>query len=140
MANNSVLASMVVLIKANTSQFNASLNQSQAALKSFQSTIATVGASLGVSLGAATVFQGLKYGISVISEFEASMSEVKAITGATGPEFQKLTKNALDLGAATKFTAKEVSQLQVAYGRLGFTTKEILNATKATLDLAAATG
>lgn len=140
MANNSILASLAVLIKANTSQFNTSLSQSQAALKSFQSTVSTVGATLGVSLGASTVFQGLKYGISVISEFEASMSEVKAITGATGPEFQKLTKNALDLGAATKFTAKEVSQLQVAYGRLGFTTKEILNATKATLDLAAATG
>lgn len=137
---NSVLASMAVKISANTAEFGAALKQTNAQLKGFQTGLNQIGAALGVTFGATTAFNGLKAGIEIISSFEASMSEVKAITGATGKDFDDLTKSALDLGAATKFTAKEVSQLQVAYGRLGFTTKEILNATGATLDLAAATG
>jgi len=137
---NSVLAKMAVQISANTAEFNRALATTNSQLTSFGKNIQAVGNSIGASLGAATIYQGIKYGIGIIADFEASMSEVKAITGATGKEFESLTQDALKLGAATKFTAKEVSQLQVAYGRLGFTTKEILNATKATLDLAAATG
>lgn len=137
---NSILASMAVKISANTAEFGAGLKQTNAQLKSFESGIKNIAGAIGVTLGAEQIFSGLKYGINIISEFEASMSEVKAITGATGGEFDALKKSALDLGAATKFTAKEVSQLQVAYGRLGFSTEEILGATGATLDLAAATG
>jgi len=140
MPSNSVLASMAVRITANSAQFAAEMTKLTAQTKSFQTGLTNLGSALGVTFGASTIYSGLRYGIGIIADFEASMSEVKAITMATGKEFEDLKKNALDLGAATKFTAKEVSQLQVAYGRLGFTTKEILNATKATLDLAAATG
>lgn len=136
----SVLAKMAVQITANNAEFNASIRGMQAQLTSLQKTLKSVSGSLGLAFGVQSVVSGLEYGIKTIAGFEHSMSEVKAITGATGKEFEDLKKDALDLGAATKFTAKEVSQLQVAYGRLGFSTKEILNATKATLDLAAATG
>ncbi len=101
--------------------------------KSLQSTFAGV-------FAARELFRGLQYGIGVIADFEASMSEVKAITGATGSEFDKLRDSALKLGATTKFTAKEVSELQVSLGRLGFSTQEILSSTDAILKLSAATG
>lgn len=131
---------MAVIIDGQTASFNKAMAQSQSQLKSFTSGIQSVGAALGITFGAVALFNGLKAAVGIMSEFEHTMSQVKAITGATGKEFEKLQKEALRLGAATKFSATEVGQLQIAYGRLGFNTKEILDATEATLDLAAATG
>jgi len=78
--------------------------------------------------------------VRVAAEFESEMAAVRAISGATSEQFEKLRKDAIRLGGATIFTAKQVAELQTAYAKLGFTTQEILNATEATLDLAAATG
>lgn len=137
---NDILARLSVLISAQTAEFGKALAQTQSQLKGFVSGVKQVGAALGVSFGTVAVFNGLKAAVGIMADFEATMSEVKAITGATGREFEALEKDALKLGASTKFTATEVGKLQVAYGRLGFNTQEILDATAATLDLAAATG
>ena len=72
-------------------------------------------------------------------DFEFQMAKVKAITGANRSEFLKLSKSAQDLGRSTFFTAQQVAELQTNYGKLGFTTQEILNAQEATLMLATAT-
>jgi uncharacterized protein YukE len=140
MAANNILAKMAVMISAQTAQFNSALQQSQKNLGSFGATVKSVAAGVGLAFGARELTQGIINTIGIISDFEKTMSEVKAITGATGKEFNDLENDAKRLGASTKFTATEVGKLQVAYGRLGFTTKEILDATSATLDLAAATG
>jgi len=78
--------------------------------------------------------------LKIIMDFEQAMADVKAITQATDAEFKKLNKSARDLGGSTKFTAIQVAQLQKEYAKLGFSTQEILNASEATLNLAAATG
>jgi TP901 family phage tail tape measure protein len=94
-------------------------------------------------LGAVTAFRQVA---SVVSnairsfrDFEFQMAKVKAITGANRSEFLKLSKSAQDLGRSTFFTAQQVAELQTNYGKLGFTTQEILNAQEATLQLATAT-
>jgi DNA-binding ferritin-like protein (Dps family) len=135
-----VLAKLAIQIAANTAQFNSSLKQSQNQFSGFVKGIQGAATGLGVALGGAALFRGLQEAQTIAASFEHTMQEVKAITGATGREFQKLDSDAKKLGASTKFTSNEVGQLQVAYGRLGFTTQEILDATAATLDLAAATG
>jgi uncharacterized protein YukE len=137
---NSILAKMSVLISANTAAFEKGLKQSESALGRFSGNIVNAGRSIAGVFGALAAFQGVKAAIGIMADFEHTMSEVRAITGATGREFEALERDARRLGASTKFTATEVGKLQVAYGRLGFTTREILNATEATLDLAAATG
>lgn len=71
--------------------------------------------------------------------FEFQMAKVKAITGANDTQFKMLSDTAQQLGRTTFFTATQVSELQTNYGKLGFTTGEILNAQKATLALATAT-
>jgi TP901 family phage tail tape measure protein len=101
--------------------------------------------AMAVSLGASTVAmfamqRAIMGSISVGKEFEQSMANVKAISGATGIEFRKLESSAKQLGASTKFTASQVAGLQTEYAKLGFSTKEILGAQSATLALAAATG
>lgn len=140
MPANSVLAKMAVVISGQTAEFNKAMAQSSGALKSFQNTVRQVGAAIGVSFGTYGVYQGLKYGITVIAGFEKEMSAVRAITNATDQEFQQLSKSALDLGRSTLYGAQSVASLQLAYSRLGFTTKEIIDASSATIDLATATG
>ena len=68
------------------------------------------------------------------------MAKVKAVSGATNAEFESLTNNAQELGRTTRFTASEVSALQLEFAKLGFTSEEITQVTGATLNLAQATG
>jgi hypothetical protein len=84
--------------------------------------------------------QGIRNAIKTVAEFDQAMADVQSITRATKKDFDALSKSARALGGTTKFTATQVAQLQKEYAKLGFTTKEILNAQAATLDLAAATG
>lgn len=78
--------------------------------------------------------------IKVGSDFEAQMSRVKAISGATGEEFEKLKKQAIQLGADTAFSASEAAQGMENLAAAGFTTSEIMDAMPGMLNLAAASG
>jgi TP901 family phage tail tape measure protein len=143
MARNDVLARLAVLITANNAEFGAVMSQSSSQAKAFQNAINGLNGTLktiGIGFGIKQVIDGIKDAIGTAAQFEHTMSTVKAITGEAGEGFKELEENAKSLGRSTQFTADQVGQLQVAYGRLGFTKNEILAATSATLDLAAATG
>lgn len=143
MARNDVLARLAVLITANNAEFGAVMSQSSSQAKAFQNAINGLNGTLktiGIGFGIKQVIDGIKDAIGTAAQFEHTMSTVKAITGEAGEGFRELEENAKSLGRSTQFTADQVGQLQVAYGRLGFTKKEIIDATAATLDLAAATG
>lgn len=73
-------------------------------------------------------------------DLEYRMAMVKAVSRATDEEFILLQGNARKLGAETEYTATEVAGLQLAYARLGFVPRQIIEITGATLDLATATG
>ncbi len=77
--------------------------------------------------------------VKTFTKFEFEMAKVRAITGATDKDFKKLTATAQQLGRTTFFTASQVAELQVNFGKLGFSTQEILDAQEATLLLATAT-
>jgi len=111
--------------------------------KAFGRARLTIGKGLGI-LGIAgavgSLGQVIASGIKTIKEYEQQMANVKAITGATEEEFQKLNKLARELGASTQFSAVEVAQLEQELAKLGFTTPQILDASEAILQLAVATG
>lgn len=96
-----------------------------------------IGAIL-VPLGALAGLFGtaLKRSIS----FERGLSQLKAISGATADDMERLSNQAKALGSATKFTADEVVELQTEFARLGFNTMQIQDVTEATLNLASAAG
>ncbi|MCI6276257.1 MAG: phage tail tape measure protein [Clostridium sp.] len=73
-------------------------------------------------------------------DFESQMSRVKAISGATGDEFEELKKQAVNLGASTAFSAKEAAEGMENLASAGFTTNEIMSAMPGMLDLAASAG
>ena len=74
------------------------------------------------------------------NNFEAQMSRVQAISGATKDELDKLTEQAIELGAQTSFSASEVAAGMENLASAGFTTKEIMEAMPGLLDLAASSG
>jgi len=94
-------------------------------------------------LGAVAAFRGISSAIGTaiksFRDFEFQMAKVRAVTGASDKDFKKLTNTAKELGRTTFFTAQQVAELQTNYGKLGFSTKEILDAQEATLQLATAT-
>ncbi len=102
-------------------------------------TMRDVGAQVGITSGVG--FVAMKRVLSdVVNEakdFHAQMSEVKAISGATGTEIEKLTQQSKDLGKATKYTAEEAALSQANLARAGFNTNEIMGAMPGLLDLAA---
>lgn len=93
-----------------------------------------VGAGVGAIAGLGSLFvTATKRG----AEFAKSLSGLEAVLGASDSEMNQLSNSAKELGASTQFTSKQVVELQTEFAKLGFSTKEILASTKATLDLAA---
>lgn len=78
--------------------------------------------------------------IKVGSDFESQMSRVKAISGATGEEFNKLKEQAIQLGADTAFSSKQAAEGMENLAAAGFATNEIVDAMPGLLSLAAAAG
>lgn len=74
------------------------------------------------------------------ADFESQMSRVKAISGATGEEFEKLKAQAIELGAETSFSASQAAEGMENLAAAGFTTIETMEAMPGLLDLAAASG
>lgn len=99
--------------------------------------------NLGSTLTTTLTLPVLAIGTAAITtgnDFEAQMSRVQAIAGATGEELDKLTQQAMDLGAETSFSASEVAEGMENLASAGFTTEEIMKAMPGLLDLAASSG
>lgn len=91
------------------------------------------GAVLGVSIGLSDTIETYK-------DFEAAMSQVKAISGATTNDLQKLTDKAKEMGATTKFTAEESAEAFNYMAMAGWKTQDMLSGIEGILNLAAASG
>lgn len=79
-------------------------------------------------------------GLKTAMNFEKGMSEVKAISGATGKEFDALRDKAIDLGATTAFSAGEVASAMTEMAKAGWDTQLIIDNMGGVLDAAAASG
>lgn len=100
--------------------------------------------SAGLKRALGGVFAGLSAALvarqiaQVVSGFELVLATVKGVTGATEAQFARLQATARDLGATTRFSAKEAGEGLLFLARAGFTTEQAIAAIPATLNLAAA--
>ncbi len=108
--------------RAKTRQLQGSANLLS---KSFKN----LGTTLLATFGAVAVLAAFRNILKSLKDLEFQMSKVAAISGATSRQMVELRKNAIAVGAASKFTATEVGKLQEELARLGFTTTEILKLT-----------
>jgi TP901 family phage tail tape measure protein len=82
--------------------------------------------------------QGALQSIRFLANFSQTMSTVKAISGATGDTFDKMRKQAIDLGTTTRFTATQAGEGMLFLARSGFEAHEIMQAIPGVLNLAQA--
>lgn len=80
--------------------------------------------------------QAVKAGAS----FEAEMSKVSAISGATGDNFKQLKEKAMEMGKKTKFSATESAEAFEYMAMAGWKTEEMLGGIEGIMNLAAASG
>ena len=78
--------------------------------------------------------------IKVGSSFEAQMSSVEAISGATESQMESLNAKAKELGETTAFSASEAGEAMEYMAMAGWKTKEMLNGIDGIMSLAAASG
>ncbi|MFK0290323.1 phage tail tape measure protein [Streptomyces sp. NPDC090442] len=89
----------------------------------------------GFSLASAGAFVGV---IKSSSDFQYAMTRVKAISQATGNDFDMLKGRAKELGATTQFSATEAANAMEFLAMAGFKPKEIYEALPAVLNGASA--
>lgn len=78
--------------------------------------------------------------VKVGSEFEAEMSTVQAISGATADELKELTEKARDVAQQTVFSAKEVGSAMEYMGMAGWKAQDMIDGIDGIISLAAASG
>ncbi len=78
--------------------------------------------------------------VSTGMAFESSMSNVQALSGATGADFEALSAKAQEMGAKTKFSASEAADAMGYMAMAGWNAKDMLNGIEGVMNLAAASG
>ncbi|MBW7977945.1 phage tail tape measure protein [Bacillus velezensis] len=92
-----------------------------------------------LAVGGAVV-AGIGVSVKKAADFEEAMSRVKAISGATGQDFEDLKNIAAKMGAETKYTAVEAAEGLQYLAMAGFSVKAQVGSLPAVLNLAAASG
>ena len=91
-------------------------------------------AAVGVAAGAVFIQSAKTYG-----NFTEALQDVKAKTGATANQLDALSKSMRNAAKATKFTATQTAEAGTFLAQAGLNVREINDALRPTLDLAAAT-
>lgn len=99
--------------------------------------------SVGNSLSMYATMPILAVGTATVkaaSSFEAAMSEVKAISGATGEEFDALVEKARHMGETTKYSATQSAEALKYMAMAGWRTQQMLDGLEGIMYLAASSG
>lgn len=83
---------------------------------------------------------GVAESVNSFQDFESMMSQVKAISGATGQAFDDLTAKAQEMGATTKFTATESAEAFNYMAMAGWKPQQMIDGISGIMSLAAASG
>lgn len=128
------------------SRYEQGLRQAEQQMNTFASNLGKIGKNMEkvgkelttkvtlpiVGIGAAATKLGL--------DFQSGMSEVGAISGATGAELAILEKKARDMGATTKFSASDAADALKFMAMAGWETNAMLDGIDGVMALAAASG
>lgn len=116
------------------------------AMTSFGDKLTTLGSgavNLGSTLTGAITTPLVGIGVAAMTtfgNFEQQMNRVKAISGATGGQFDQLKQRAVELGASSVFSASEVAQAMENMASAGMNVNDIYSASAGVMDLAAVSG
>jgi len=108
-------------------------------LETIGNKIASVGSKL-----TATVTTGIvgafTAAVKTTGDFDAAMSKVQAVSGATADQMELLRAKAKEMGETTKFSASESAEALNYMAMAGWKTEQMLNGLSGIMNLAAASG
>ncbi len=78
--------------------------------------------------------------VKVASDFDSAMSQVAAVSGATGKDLEALRDKAREMGSKTKFSASEAAEAMNYMAMAGWKTGDMLSGIEGIMNLAAASG
>lgn len=106
-------------------------------LTNFGSSAKNVGRRLTTSVTLPVIGIGAAV-FKTAADFEKGMNKVKAVSGATGKDFERLQRQAKELGRTTQFSASQAADAMGFLAMAGFEVNDIIGAMPGTLQLAAA--
>ncbi|MFS8573314.1 MAG: phage tail tape measure protein, partial [Clostridia bacterium] len=135
MAFSAVLGEALVPIRAQLDKLREDLqNAKQQVERDLGKTFSDVGKTLkdaGQKISTYVTLPILGTGAAILrtaGDFEASMNRVRALTGATGQEFEALRNQAKELGRTTQFSASQAADAMGFLAMAGFDVNQILGA------------
>ena len=126
--------------KVYTATVNVKQNLSGATGKAMDKVSGAMFGATAQMAGMAGIGFGIFDAVKGYADFEEEMSAVKAISGATGDEFNQLKEKAIQMGADTKYSALESAQAFRYMGMAGWKTGEMIDGIAGIMNLAAASG
>lgn len=73
--------------------------------------------------------------VKVASDFDSAMSQVAAVSGATGKELDALRDKAREMGSKTKFSASEAAEAMNYMAMAGWKTGDMLDGIEGIMNL-----
>ena len=109
------------------------------AMDSIGKSMATAGSTLTKTVTLPLVGIGTT-AVATAATFDSSMSKVKAISGATSEQMSDLRDKAIEMGAKTKFSAKESADAFTYMAMAGWDAGQMIDGISGIMSLAAADG
>lgn len=147
------LGTAIGYLDLDTSKFKRGFQQANNDLKTFSDKTATTDqklsglssamSSMGSKLTKSVTLPIVGIGTAMVkttADFEAGMSQVGAISGATGEDLKALEEKAKQMGATTKFSATESTEALKYMAMAGWDTQKMLDGLSGVMNLAAASG
>ncbi len=125
-----------VEVYAKTNKAERAMKRMANRMRAFGNQVKSIGRNM--VMGGTLAIAGLVPVVSTLSSFQDKVSAVKAVTGATAGEMNKLTAKAKELGATTSYSASQVAEAMQFLGMAGFDTGQILESIPDVLNLARA--
>lgn len=108
-------------------------------IESTGKSISKVGSSLTKAVTVPVVGLGAA-AVKTAAEFEAGMSKVQSISGASGKDLDRLSEKAKEMGSKTKFSATESAEAFSYMAMAGWKTEDMLSGIEGVMYLAGASG
>ncbi len=112
-----------------TKEFEKSLQDVNKKSQDLTKTLSGLALKVGLAFGAGEVIRNM-------AEFQASISKLGAISGATKAQMEELRQKAIDLGGSSIYSSGQVAEAMNYLAMAGFKTNQILKATGDVLNLA----
>jgi uncharacterized protein HemX len=127
--------SVAVNLKANVSDYIGKIAAASKATKDFsRDAVKSAGqhrdswnkVGTGLLLTGTAIAAGVGLAIKSFADFDAQMSQVKAVSGASAAQMDQLRTAAINAGRDTKYSASQAAEAETELAKVGISTSDIL--------------